>query len=130
MIFYCKNREAAAAANVHHFSITSSGQGWEALAIAPAGWTEITLVNQSEGMRQAAFLRLDDDKSMDDVFAATEAGMEGVPASMTSYGGLSGMMPGETKAVTANLPAGQYIVIDPVPEADADPVSPGPGFNT
>jgi hypothetical protein len=96
-------------------------KGWEAPESVPAGWTEITLVNQSEGMRQAAFLRLDDGKTMEDVFTAIEAGLEGTPPWMTAYGGVSGVMPGEIRTVTANLPAGQYIVVDPVPEADGVP---------
>lgn len=105
----------------HKLNITATGDGWDAPESVPAGWTEITLVNQSDGMRQTAFLRLDDDKTMDDVFAAIEAGMEATPAWMTAYGGVSGLMPGETRTVTANLPAGQYIVVDPVPDADGVP---------
>jgi len=105
----------------HELSITATGQGWDAPETVQAGWTEITLVNKSEGMRQSAFLRLDDDKTMDDVFAAIEAGMEATPAWMTAYGGVSGVMPGESRTVTVDLPAGQYIVVDPVPEADGIP---------
>jgi hypothetical protein len=106
---------------IQHLSITANGEGWDAPEAAPAGWTEIVLANHSQGMRQAAFMRLDDGKTLEDVFAALEAGEEGTPAWMTAYGGVSGVMPGETKAVTINLPAGQYIVIDPVPEADGVP---------
>ncbi len=109
------------APTIHTFSITAGSEGWEAADTTPEGWTTITLANQSDFMRQAAFLRLDDDKTMADVAAAVEAGMEGVPSWMTAYGGVSGVMPGETKSVTANLPAGQYIVIDPVPEPDGVP---------
>lgn len=109
------------ASTVHELMITANGQGWEAPDSVPAGWTRITLDNQSEAMRQTAFLRLDDDKTMDDVFAAIEAGMEGTPPWMTAYGGVSGVMPGERKAVSVNLPAGHYIVIDPVPEVDGIP---------
>ncbi len=120
----CTTQTAAVsepAPTVHTLNITATGEGWEAADTAPEGWTTVTLANQSDFMRQAAFLRLDDDKSMADVAAAIEAGMEGVPPWMTAYGGVSGVMPGETKSVTANLPAGQYIVIDPVPEADGVP---------
>ena len=106
---------------IHELTITATGQGWEAPESVPAGWTKITLVNQREGMRQTAFLRLDDDKTLDDVFAAIEAGMAGNPPWMTAYGGVSSVMPGESKVVAANLPAGQYIVIDPVPEPDGIP---------
>jgi hypothetical protein len=113
--------ESASAATPHTLPITATGAGWDAPDSVPAGWTEITLVNKSEGMRQAAFLRLEDDKTMEDVNAAIAAGMEGTPAWMTAYGGVSGVMPGESKIVTVSLPAGQYIVIDPVPEADGVP---------
>lgn len=113
--------DPAPVASIHSLAITASEQGWEADETAPAGWTTITLTNQSDFMRQASFLRLDDDKDMADVRAAIDAGMDGVPPWMTAYGGVSGVMPGETKSVTANLPAGQYIVIDPVPEPDGVP---------
>ncbi len=112
------SRETAAQ---HALTVTATAAGWEAPATAPAGWTAITLDNQSGGMRQAAFYRLDDDKTLDDVFAAIEAGMEGAPPWMTPYGGVSGVMPGLKRTVSANLPAGQYVVIDPVPEADGLP---------
>lgn len=105
----------------HTYTITATEEGWDATEDIPAGWTEIVLTNQSDFMRQAAFLRLDDDRTMADVANAVEAGMEGVPPWMTSYGGVSGVMPGETRRVTVNLPAGQYIVIDPVPEPDGVP---------
>lgn len=113
--------DSAPESSTHHLSITATGEGWDAPASVPAGWTDITLINESEGMRQTAFFRLDDDKTMDDVFAAIEAGMEATPEWMTAYGGVSGVMPGESRTVTADLPAGQYIVIDPVPEADGIP---------
>jgi len=106
---------------LHEMNITATAEGWDAPASVPAGWTKVTLINESEGLRQAAFLRLDDDKSMDDVFAAIEAGMEGPPAWMTPYGGVSGVLPGENTTVSLNLAAGQYIVIDPVPGADGVP---------
>jgi hypothetical protein len=113
--------DATVDSKLHSLRITANGKGWDAPESNPAGWTEITLVNQSEAMRQAAFLRLEDGKTMEDVFAAIEAGLEGTPVWMKAYGGVSGVMPGETRTVTANLPAGQYIVVDPVPEADGVP---------
>lgn len=105
----------------HELTITAIGTGWDAPEAIPAGWTSISLVNNSDGMRQAAFLRLDDGKTMDDVMAAVQAGMEGPAPWMIPYGGVSAVMPGETRAVTANLPAGQYIVIDPVPTPEGVP---------
>lgn len=105
----------------HELTITATAEGWDAPESIRAGWTEITLVNQSEGMRQAAFLRLDEDKTMDDVFAAIQAGVEMVPEWLTEFGGPSAVMPGMSQSVTTNLQAGQYIVIDPVPEADGVP---------
>ena len=106
---------------LHALTITATAEGWNAPESVPAGWTRVTLNNESEGLRQAAFLRLDDDKSMDDVFAAIEAGMEGPAPWMVPYGGVSGVLPGGETAVSLNLAAGQYIVIDPVPEPDGIP---------
>ncbi|MEM7114589.1 MAG: hypothetical protein AAF614_19285 [Chloroflexota bacterium] len=101
--------------------IIATGEGWDAPESVLAGWTKVTLNNKSDGLRQAAFLRLDDDKNMDDVFAAIEAGMEGPAPWMVPYGGVSGVIPGAETAVSLNLAAGQYIVIDPVPTADGVP---------
>lgn len=111
----------ASAPALHELQITATAEGWDAPATVPAGWTRITLANESDGLRQAAFMRLDDDKTMDDVFAAIEAGMSEPAPWMAPYGGVSAVLPGESGAVSANLPAGQYIVIDPVPTADGVP---------
>lgn len=111
----------AAESPVHEMSITATAEGWDAPASTPAGWTRITLSNESDGLRQAAFLRLEDDKTMDDVFAAIEAGMEEPAEWMVPFGGVSGVSPGESTTVSVNLDAGQYIVVDPVPTADGVP---------
>lgn len=113
--------QEANAPDLHELQITATADGWDAPATVPAGWTRITLANKSDGLRQAAFMRLDDDKTMDDVFAAIEAGMSEPAPWMVPYGGVSAVLPGESGAVSVNLAAGQYIVIDPVPTADGVP---------
>lgn len=102
-------------------SITATAEGWGAPETVPAGWTRVTLSNESDGLRQAAFLRLDDEKSMDDVFAAIEAGMEEPAPWMVPRGGVSAVLPGQSATVSLNLSTGQYIVIDPVPDAEGVP---------
>lgn len=111
----------AASAALQEMTITATAEGWDAPEAAPAGWTSITLNNESDGLRQAAFLRLEDDKTMDDVFAAIEAGMEEPEAWMVPLGGVSGVSPGDRATVSVNLAAGQYIVVDPVPTEDGVP---------
>lgn len=111
----------AAAPDPHEMTITATADGWEAPEAAPAGWTRITLNNESDGLRQAAFLRLEDGKTMDDVFAAIEAGMEEPEPWMAPLGGVSGVLPGNNATVSINLVAGQYIVVDPVPTEDGVP---------
>lgn len=112
---------STSAVTLHEMTIMATAEGWDAPDSVPSGWTKITLTNQSEGMRQTAFYRLDDDKTMDDVFAAIEAGLDGTPDWLTPYGGVSGVLPGTSKTVSADLPSGQYIVIDPVPDRDGVP---------
>lgn len=112
---------AEASPALHELTITATAEGWEASETAPTGWTRITLNNESDGLRQAAFLRLDDGKTMDDVFAAIEAGMEEPEEWMVPLGGVSGVLPGDDATVSVNLPAGQYIVVDPVPTEDGVP---------
>lgn len=111
----------ASGPTTHELPITATAEGWDAPATVPSGWTRITLTNESDGLRQAAFMRLDDDKTMDDVFAAIEAGLSEPAPWMVPYGGVSAVLPGESRTVSVNLPAGQYIVIDPVPTADGVP---------
>ena len=60
-------------------------------------------------------------RTLDDVFAAIQAGMEGPPEWMSAYGGVSAVLPGASGTVAVDLAAGQYIVIDPVPTADGVP---------
>lgn len=112
---------ASTTATLHEMTVTATAEGWEAPESVPAGWTRITLNNQSDGLRQAAFMRLADGKTMDDVFAAIDAGMEEPAPWMAPFGGVSAVLPGESGAVSVNLTSGQYIVIDPVPAADGVP---------
>ena len=112
---------ANATASQHQLTITASSRGWEAPETIPAGWTEIRLDNQSDWMRQTAFYRLDDDKTLDDVFVMLEGEFMGMPDWLTPHGGVSGVMPGNSGRAMADLHAGQYIVVDLVPEPDGVP---------
>lgn len=113
--------DEATASSQHDLSITATAEGWQAAETAEAGWTRITLTNESEGLRQAAFLKLAEGKTMEDVFAAIEAGMEGPAEWMIPVGGVSAVLPGKSGTVSVKLDPGQYIVIDPVPGPDGVP---------
>lgn len=112
---------AISAESQHQLTITAADGEWEGPEAIPAGWTEITLDNQSDWMRQTAFYRLDDDKTLDDVYAMLEGEFMGMPDWLTPHGGVSGVMPGMNGSAMADLSAGEYIVVDLVPEPDGLP---------
>lgn len=119
------SRPAAAVAEApaqHQLHVTATGAGYEAAAETPAGWTAVALTNQSEGMRQAALLRFAEGKTMDDLMALMQSGeVAGFPEWLIPVGGPVGVAPGMSGAVTLNLSAGEYIMLDPAPDAEGVP---------
>lgn len=112
----------AEAPSLHQFSVTANGTGYEAPAEAQAGWTTISLANQSNGMRQASLLRFADGKTMDDLMALMQSGdVAGFPEWLIPVGGPVGVLPGMHGAVTLNLTAGDYIMLDAAPDAEGVP---------
>ncbi|MEZ4658154.1 MAG: hypothetical protein R2911_11320 [Caldilineaceae bacterium] len=112
----------AEAPSLHQLSVTANGTGYEAPAEAAAGWTTISLANQSDEMRQASLLRFAEGKTLDDLMALMQSGdVAGIPEWLIPVGGPVGVLPGMNGAVALNLTAGDYIMLDAAPDAGGVP---------
>lgn len=96
-------------------------EGFDAPSELSAGWAAITLVNESDGRRQAALLRFEEGKTMPDLAAAMAEGAAGAPSWLTPIGGPSGVMPGSSGSALVNLQPGDYVMLDPVPDEEGVP---------
>lgn len=112
----------SAAEATNALTITAEPTRFAAPDTWPAGWTAITLVNQSDDMRQAALYRLIEGKTMDDLSAAMQIGdPEAALALLIEIGGPAAVLPGAESTVTVNLQPGPHILLDPVPDAEGVP---------
>jgi hypothetical protein len=97
-------------------TITADAEGYELPQAVQSGWTEVTLVNESDGQRQAAIFRLEDGNTMADLAAFLQQGVPGFPEWLTAVGGPSGIFPGAQGSVTVDLQPGDYVVLDAIPD--------------
>lgn len=102
-------------------TIAATAVGFEAPSHLAAGWTTVTLNNESDGMRQAALFRFEEGKTMGDLAAAMQSGPPGPPSFLTAIGGVAGVTPGQSGSVMVNLSPGDYVMLDPVPDSEGVP---------
>lgn len=101
--------------------ITAADFSFELPASIPAGLTRLTLKNDSVIDHHAMFMRLNDDAELADLEAAlTQPDLGPIFAVSQSLGGPD-VGAGLQATVIADLPAGQYMVICVIPEADGIP---------
>lgn len=79
-----------------------------------AGVVEITLKNSSKGRHDAQILRVEGDRSADEVISNSIDSGEGapIPEWITDGGGLAAVPPGESATVTEVLKPGTYYLLD------------------
>jgi len=99
------------------FETTEPSKGKVAIAgpeTIEAGLTEITLKNSGKGPHDAQILRVEGDKTVDEVISSSIDSGEGakIPEWITDGGGLGTVAPGETKTVTEVLQPGTYYLLD------------------
>ena len=86
-------------------------------ATATAGWTNVTLVNNTGTNHHAMFMKLNEGVTTDDFMAAMQAPDFGALFGISvSHGGPNG-----SSSVIMNLEAGQYVVICAVPDENGMP---------
>ncbi len=92
---------------------------FQAPSTAPAGATRITLENQGTQVHHAVFVRLDRGKTLTDFVAAMKT--EHAPAWATFVGGPDAAVPGGRSQATIDLPAGRYLIVCMIPNAEGVP---------
>lgn len=102
---------AAAAAAPHVVTVTAHDYSFEAPAEVPAGPTTFRLLNSGEQIHHVQLVRLDDGKTMQDLFAAFEAGGP-PPAWVHEVGGPNAPDPrGGQSNATVVLEPGSYVLL-------------------
>lgn len=88
-----------------------------------AGVVEITLKNSGKGRHDAQILRVEGDRSADEVISNTIASGEGapIPGWVTDGGGLGTVAPGASATVTEVLRPGTYYLLDSESSAENAP---------
>lgn len=99
------------------FETTEPSKGKVAIAgpdTIEAGVTEITLTNSGKGPHDAQILRVEGDRTADEVISSSIDSGEGakIPDWITDGGGIGTTAPGQSKTVTEVLQPGTYYVLD------------------
>jgi hypothetical protein len=99
------------------FETTEPSKGKVAIAgpeTIEAGLTEITLKNAGKGPHDAQILRVEGDRTVDEVLSNSTDSKEGapIPEWISGGGGLGTTAPGKSATVTQVLEPGTYYVID------------------
>jgi hypothetical protein len=108
-------RAAAAPAGV--LAITAFDFAFEAPDTVGAGWTEIRLTNKGPELHHVWLLKLEEGKTLSDVFAAFSGG-EANPSWVRHIGGPNAPAPGATATAFVNLEAGRYAALCFIPSPD------------
>lgn len=86
-----------------------------------AGWTKVTLINEGPEPYHLQFVRLDADKTVDDLVAAMSEDPENFPDWAMPLGGPNAPDPGGQTVAHVNLLAGSYALIDLIPNGEGVP---------
>lgn len=108
-------------AYVHQAEFAVTDDGFTHPETLPAGWTEISLTNDSQGVHHVQLVRLDEGKTTDDLIAALEADPLSFPDWGVPYGGPNAPDPGATTSAVVLLDPGSYALISGIPGPDGLP---------
>lgn len=109
------------AAYINEVTFTAEESGFSGPDTIAGGWTNIILVNNSQGAHHIQLVKLDDGKTLDDLKAALEADAENFPAWGRPYGGPNAPDPGGNTSAIVKLDAGNYAMISVIPNAEGLP---------
>lgn len=111
--------ESASSPNLRpRWVITATDQGWETTSTIASGWTDITLINQSNAPHQSALMRISGNKTPSDVLAALASSYGHLPEWLSQVGGPVGAFPGDSLTISTYLEPGDYVLVDPIPGPD------------
>lgn len=103
--------------------ITATEYEFDAPAEIPAGPVTFRLLSTGEELHHAVLIRLDEDKTVEDLMAGMEAAGPGAPPPpwVTFMGGPNPPVPGGESSVTMTLRPGNYAWICMIPSPDGVP---------
>jgi hypothetical protein len=108
-------------AYINEVKFTVEDAGFSGPESIPAGWTEIVLTNNSQGVHHIQLVKLDAGKTPDDLKAALEANPEVFPPWGKPYGGPNAPDPGGATSAIVKLDAGSYAIISVIPNTEGVP---------
>ena len=111
---------AAAKTQVNEAIFTAKDNSFSGPDTIPAGWTQLRLVNEGPEFYHIQLVKLADDKSVDDLVAALEENPVR-PGWAELYGGPNPLIPGQSSQAVVELEAGNYALIDTVPDKNGMP---------
>lgn len=112
---------AACAPAAQPLAYTVQDGGFAGPDSAPAGWTQISLTNDSAGVDHAQFVRLEAGKTAEDLAAALAADPERFPAWSYPLGGPNAPDPGGTATAIVNFTPGTYALLSFIPDGAGVP---------
>ena len=108
-------------AYVNTAAFTAETGGFSGPASVPAGWTELSLTNASDGIHHLQLVKLVDGKTAADLLAALQADGENWPSWAVPAGGPNAPDPGATTTAVVNLEEGNYAVLSVIPNGEGVP---------
>lgn len=108
-------------AYVNQVVFTANDTGFSGPDTLPAGWTEIVLANNSQAPHHIQLVKLDQNKTPDDLKAALETDPENFPAWAVPYGGPNAPDPSGHTSAIVKLDVGSYGLVSLIPNAEGVP---------
>jgi hypothetical protein len=85
---------------------------------APGGLVAVNLANQGKAPHGVQFIQYTGGHSQADVLKQIGSNSNKIPSWIKLWGGIGSVLPGQTDTADVNLPAGNYVIADPVSFSD------------
>lgn len=106
---------AAEVSSIPTIEIDAEDYSYTSPATLSAGWVRIAMTNTGAEDHLVQFLRLNEDVTFDQFQEALQQGKEPALALVSFEGGVGAVAPGGSGQVILNLPAGEYVILCPIP---------------
>lgn len=107
--------------DIAEVSFTADDSAFDGPAEIAAGWVKVHLANEGQEPHHIQLVRLETGKTLADLEAALTANPESYPAWAEPFGGPNAPDPGSSLSATVYLLAGNYALIDLIPNAEGVP---------
>src|SRR5262245_45933876 len=109
------------ATDLQQIEVHTKDYAFDMPASFKAGLTQVTLVNDGKEPHHLWIFKLEQGKTLADVFEALKAGPAGFPKWAVNVGGPNSPVPGGRSIAIMDLEAGHYAVICVIPAPDGQP---------